>query len=195
MTKTDAELVRAASAGSARAFEELIKRYQKLVFNIVYHYLGRADAVEDVAQEVFLKLYKALPRFDPGRSLKSWVARITTNCCIDELRKRSRQRVHLLEDLKREDSENLEDIYGRFQKGFTVTEHDADTLFSLLQKQLDRVNEKDRMAFVLRELEGFDYNQIARALESSQLAARIRVCRVKKQLREQLEGLELVFGG
>lgn len=195
MTQTDAELVQAALAGSPQAFEELIKRYQKLVFNIVYHYLGRANAVEDVAQEVFLRLYKNLPRYDPAKSLKPWVSRITTNCCLDELRKTGKQRVRLLDDLKREESESLEDIHNRFQQGCVVTERDAETLFSILQKQLDRVADKDRMAFVLRELEGLDYSGIAQALGSSQLAARIRVCRVKKQLREELEGFELVLGG
>jgi len=62
--KTDAQLVEATVEGDPQAFEEIVERYQRLVFNIIYHYMGRRNEVEDLAQEVFLKVFRALDTFD-----------------------------------------------------------------------------------------------------------------------------------
>ncbi len=184
---TDAQLVKATVEGDPQASEEIVERYQRLVFNIIYHYVGRRNEVEDLAQEVFLKVFRALDTFDPTRPLKAWIARITANTCLDEIRKAPKRKVWSFADLGGDEESKIEYFYERFGQHSALTEEDVEELFELLEELMERLNRKDKMAFVLRELEGLSYPEIAQALESSELAVRIRVSRSKKRLQKDLE--------
>lgn len=186
METSDAVLVQQSLAGDARAFEQLIRRYQGLVFSIIGHYLGGRADVEDLAQDVFLKLYKALAAFDTGRSMKAWLARIATNRCYDELRKIRNRPQSLFCELAREEQEDLERFYRRFQAGDGFQPHEVESMFELLQRLLEQLPDKDRMAFVWREIEGQEYGEIAETMETTELAVRIRVSRSRKRLTEML---------
>ncbi len=187
--KTDAQLVKATVEGDPHAFEEIIEHYQRLVFGIIYHYMGRRNEVEDLAQEVFLKVFRALDTFDATRPLKSWIARITVNTCLDEIRKAPQRKVRIFADLGVDEESRIEYFYERFGQHSALTEEDVEELFELLEELMERFNRKDKMAFVLRELEGLSYPEIAQALESSELAVRIRVSRSKKRLQKDLEDI------
>lgn len=191
--KTDAQLVKATVEGDPQAFEEIVERYQRLVFNIVYHYMGRRNEVEDLAQEVFLKVFRALDTFDATRPLKSWIGRITANTCLDEIRKAPKRKVWSFADLGGDEENKIEYFYERFGQHSSLTEKDVEDLFELLEKLMERLNRKDKMAFVLRELEGLSYPEIAKTLESSELAVRLRVSRSKKRLQKDLE--EILYSG
>ncbi len=195
MAKTDEEIVTATLDGDPRAFEELIRRHQRSVFNIVYHYLGKRDEVEDVAQEVFLKVYRALATFDTGRPLKAWIGRIAANCCLDELRKNRKRKSTLFSDLADETGgEELTHFLDRFQRGDALSESEAEGLFELLQSLIDGLPEKDRMAFALREMEDQEYSEIARVMDTSEVAVRIRVSRSRKQILEKMRQLRFSAG-
>lgn len=188
MQISDAELVAQALKGDRGAAEEVVSRYQRLVFNILYHYLGPGSDIEDLAQEVFLKLFKNLERYDPKRPLKHWLARIASNQCIDEIRKRQKNPVRLESDLDLEENQSLEQLW--LNPGPAgLTDADAERCMNLLQRSMDVLSPKDRMAFVLREVEDRDYGEVAAMMGSSELAARIRVSRARKQLRKELEGV------
>lgn len=191
--ETDAQLVQATVAGDPHAFEEIVKRYQRLVFNIIYHYMGRRNEVEDMAQEVFLKVFRALDTFDATRPLKSWIARITVNTCLDEIRKAPGRKVQFFADLGGDEESRVEYFYERFSQHSALTEDEVEELFELLEELMDRLNEKDKMAFVLRELEGLTYPEIAQALQATELAVRIRVSRSRKRLQKDLE--EILYSG
>lgn len=191
--KTDAQLVKATVEGDPQAFEEIVERYQRLVFNIIYHYMGRRNEVEDLAQEVFLKVFRALETFDASRPLKSWIGRITANTCLDEIRKAPKRKVWSFADLGGDEESKIEYFYERFGQHSSLTEKDVEDLFELLEKLMERLNRKDKMAFVLRELEGLSYPEIAKTLESSELAVRLRVSRSKKRLQKDLE--EILYSG
>ncbi len=184
MAKTDEEIVTASLDGDPQAFEELIRRYQRLVFNIVYHYLGRRDEVEDVAQEVFLKVYRSLPTYDVARPLKAWISRIAVNSCLDELRRARKRKATLFSDVVDPEGGGLEQFLDRFQQGTRLSEHEAESLFRRFRGMIERLAEKDKMAFMLRELEGLEYSEIAEAMATTEVAVRIRVSRSKKQLVE-----------
>ncbi|MDA2923832.1 RNA polymerase sigma factor, partial [Acidobacteria bacterium AH-259-L09] len=184
--RTDGQLVRATLEGDPKAFEEIIERYQRLVFNIVYHYLGYRDEVEDLAQEVFLKVFRSLDTFDTERPLKSWISRITANACLDEIRRVRKRRIRLFSDLGRDEEERMEYFFEQFNQCSTLSEEEEQELFELLARSMERLNEKDKLAFVLRELEGLSYPEIARILDTTQLAVRIRVSRSKKKLQQEL---------
>ncbi|MCZ6484465.1 MAG: RNA polymerase sigma factor [Acidobacteria bacterium] len=193
MARTDAQLVKATLEGEPHAFEEIVGRYQRLVFHIVYHYLGRRDEVEDLAQEVFLKVFRSLDTFDAKRPLKAWISRITANTCLDEVRKARKRKIQLFADLGRDEEDRVEYFYERFSQHSTLSERDVQELFELLEKLMGRLNEKDKMAFVLRELEGLSYPEIAQALQTTELAARIRVSRSKRRLQKDLE--QVLYSG
>jgi len=193
MARTDAQLVKATLEGESHAFEEIVGRYQRLVFNIVYHYLGRRSEVEDLAQEVFLKVFRSLDTFDPKRPLKAWISRITANTCLDEVRKAHKRKIRLFADLGRDEEGRVEYFYERFSQHSALSERDVQELFALLEKLMGRLNEKDKMAFVLRELEGLSYSEIAQTLGTTELAARIRVSRSKRRLQKDLE--QVLYAG
>jgi len=167
---SDRELVESVLAGDGSAFQTLVERYQKLVFNIGFHYMGRREEVEDIAQEVFLKVYRSLSKYDPERPMKAWVSRITTNFCLDELRKRKVRRTQLFTDLVDEET-GTEIFFDRFTSGTVVSEFEAERVLAWLQGLMNGLADKDRMAFVLREVEGLEYSEIADAMETTELAA------------------------
>ena len=189
MARTDAELVEATLAGDPHAFEELVERYQRLVFNIIFHYAGFRNEVEDMAQEVFLKVYRSLDTFDLNRPFKAWIARITTNSCLDLWRRAKKQRVRFFSDLTEEEEQRIELLYGDFSRNGSIQETDVEELFRLLGQLMEKLHPKDKMAFVLRELEGLSYAEVAESMKCSEMAARIRVSRSKKKLQEALTGI------
>ena len=193
MARTDAQLVKATLEGDPHAFEEIVGRYQRLVFNIIYHYGGRRDEVEDLAQEVFLKVFRSLDTFDAKRPLKSWISRITANTCLDEIRRAPRHKFRLFTDLGRDEENRIEYFYDRFSQNSALSERDVQELFELLERLMERLSKKDKMAFVLRELEGLSYPEIAQTLGTTELAARIRVSRSKKRLQKDLE--QVLYSG
>ena len=186
MPATDAELVASALKGDSTAFAEIIKRYQRLVFNIVYHYLGRREPVEDLAQEVFLKVYRSLDRYDPQRPLRHWIGKITANQCLDALRKRKTRRTDVMSDLSEDEQGRIWRHYEMSSQGRQMAEDQAERCFAMLQQAMEGLGEKDRMAFVLRELDDMPYAEVAAMLNSSEVAARIRVSRARKTIRQRL---------
>ena len=188
MGLSDRELVKSALAGDGSAFQSIVERYQRLVFNIVFHYLGRREEVEDIAQDVFLRVYRSLSRYDPERPLKAWVSRITANACLDELRKRKIRKTQLFSDVD-EDEAGTQTLLDRFSSGTMLTEFEAERMFAWLHGLLDELPKKDKLAFVLREMEGMDYSEIAPTMETTELAVRIRVSRSKKKLLKSLRGM------
>ena len=191
MPKTDEELVKATLEGDTYAFEEIVERYQRLVFHIIYHYVGARDVVEDLAQEVFLKVFRSLETFDMRGPLKAWVSRITANTCLDELRRNRKQKVVTFSDLGSDDESRIEEFFEQFTSQGILTEKDVSELFVLLEKLMGRLNDKDKMAFVLRELEGLSYSDVAQAMETTEVAVRIRISRSKRKLQNDLEDILL----
>ena len=185
-------MVKATLEGDPYAFEEIVERYQRLVFSIIYHYVGARDVVEDLAQEVFLKVFQSLDIFDMRGPLKPWISRITANTCLDELRRNQRQKVYTFTDLGSDDESRIEESFEQFTSQGFLAEKDVSELFMLLGKLMGRLNVKDKMAFVLRELEGLSYSDVAQAMKTTEVAVRIRISRSKKKLQKDLEDILLV---
>src|SRR6476646_9350732 len=94
--KTDERvLIARAREGDQDAFREVVERYQAAVYNLAYRMLGNADEAEDAAQEIFVRVYRQLARYDPERKFSTWTLAIATNYCIDQLRRRRMQLVPL----------------------------------------------------------------------------------------------------
>jgi RNA polymerase sigma-70 factor (ECF subfamily) len=86
------ELIKRSAAGDLEAFSELVRRYEKKVFTVAYRFTGNYSDASDLAQEVFIRVYQALPRFRGEASFNTWLYRITANLCRDELRRQKRHK-------------------------------------------------------------------------------------------------------
>jgi len=181
----DFKQVRAFQAGDERAFEELVRRYQRQVANIVYLTLGNRDAVEDLVQEVFIRVYRSLKKFEFDASFYSWLYRITVNLCIDEIRRRRIRKTFSLQFFSEDHVEEKERPSRKIQ---TPSE-------SLLESEkrevvlnaLKRIAPMHRTVLVLREYENLSYDEIADVLKISVQAVKSRIFRAREEMRGLLK--------
>jgi RNA polymerase sigma-70 factor (ECF subfamily) len=157
----DTELVNACLAGDGRAFEELVARYQVRLLNFVYRTIGDRDRAEDLVQEVFIRVYRHLGRFDQGKKFSTWIYTIASNLAKNELRNRSRSPLVLFQAI----SAKFEDEDRPLQ--FEDEGSRPDDLFrkrhlrEAVEAAVQQLPAHHREVFVLRELEGKSYEEIA----------------------------------
>jgi len=176
----DFSLVKAFQAGDQHAFESLVRRYQHQVANLVYVTMGSRDDVDDIAQEVFIRVYKSLPRFKFDASFFSWVYRITMNLCIDEIRKRKIRKVLSLDFLTEDALEK-----SRKNKDHSMPSDSMllDERRQIVQSALQRLKPEHRDILVLREYKDLGYSEIAEALDISLEAVKSRIFRARSELK------------
>lgn len=182
----DGELVLRCQKGDPHAFEDLVRKYQQTILNLVYHYVGRRNDVEDAAQKIFVKVYFSLPKFDARRPFFPWLYRIAINQCYDELRKARRRRIHTFSDLSLEDVNSLEKLILQNDPPRRAEEGRPD-LEELLRRVLDQLPRAQRTAVVLRDIEELPYTKMAQVLKCSEQAARLKVFRARARLKTLLE--------
>ena len=179
-TADDLELVRAFQGGNEAAFDEIVRRYRNAVAAFIIATLGRASDVEDLSQEVFLRVHQALPRFKPEGSFPAWLYRITVNLCRDEIRKKRLRRFLSLDDM--EPSQPAFRDHSVSSDSLTMEHEQREVILDALAQ----VTEKYRTALVLREYEDLSYEEIAWTLGISEQAVKSRIFRAREQLRELL---------
>ena len=182
----DRDLVARCQKGNQAAFEELVRKYQKTVLNLVYHYIGHRNEVEDVAQKIFTKIYFSLHKFDLRRPFFPWLYRIAINQCYDELRHIRRRKVHTFSELSIEDTGSVENLIAQNDVSHYSGE-DLSEMRALLHRVLDQLPDKQRLAIVLRDMEGIPYTKMAEILQCSEQAARLKVFRARAQLKKLME--------
>lgn len=159
--KDDAGLVTAYLAGEERAFDELVTRYQTRLLNFVYRTIGDRERGEDLVQEVFVRVYRHLHRFDRSKKFSTWIYTIASNLAKNELRNRARNPLVLFQAIK----QNWQDDDRPVQ--FEDTASRPDDLFrkrhlrDLVESAVAKLPGHHRQVFVLRELEGKSYEEIA----------------------------------
>jgi len=181
----DSSLIESTLNGDESAFAELVRRYQAAVWGTVHRILGNSSENEDAVQEVFLRAYTALRKFDLRLPFGPWILRIATNHCIDLLRRKRGRKVQLWSELTEYDQERLlKDLpqnNDRDSSGMETSEGDV----RVAQSLLDGLNPKYRAAFILREVEERAYDEVARLLGTSEVAARVRVSRARFELQRR----------
>src|SRR6202521_1350891 len=159
----DRELVRRAQKEDKEAFEELVRRHQNRVFAVAGGILRNREDVEDIAQQVFLKAYFSIKRFDQRAAFSTWLYKITVNECWDLLRKKKvRPLIY--------ESELSEQQALQFDSPEKHPNHAPDTSDTLVARQyveglLAGIDERDRMMLILKEVEGFAVEEIAQMLK------------------------------
>jgi RNA polymerase sigma-70 factor, ECF subfamily len=190
----DASLIENTLKGDQGAFAELVRRYQAAVWGTVHRILGNSSENEDAVQEVFLRAFTALRKFDLKYPFGPWVLRIATNYCIDQLRRRKGRKMQLWSELTEFDQQRLMNNLSRDSDLESASIEGTEGYARVAQALLDGLNPKYRAAFILREVEEKNYDEVALALGTSEVAARVRVSRARadlqKKFRAYLSGLK-----
>lgn len=169
------------------AFTELLRRYQGYVERILYHLAPDWHDRSDLCQEVWLKVYRYLPRLEDPRKFKSWLSRITTNLFYDELRKRKRRSPAISLDEPRQFHDNS-GLTPEIATDAPTPEDDLATreFYEQLQKAIADLPPIFRTTIILREIEGMSYEEIAEITEASLGTVKSRIARARAKLQSQL---------
>ncbi len=160
----------------ADTFEPLMRAHERRVLSTAWRLLGRLEDAQDAAQEVFLRLYRYLDRFDASRPLEPWLYRVTVNVCHDLGRRRGARRAVSLEEVEP-------------SRPLVAAEPDPGEAASLAEERriveqaLATLAEKERAAIVLRDVQGLSTAEVADILESSPTTVRTQICRARLKIK------------
>lgn len=184
---SDQQLVQRVQAGDRAAFDLLVRKYQHRVLKLVSRFVSDAAEAEDVAQEAFLKAYRALASFRGDSAFYTWLYRIAINTAKNALVSNRRRPVDF--DLDLQDPEQY-DRHARLKEGDTpegvlLTEE----IRSVIERAMEQLPEDLRTAIVLRELEGLSYEEIAEAMDCPVGTVRSRIFRAREAIDRKLKPL------
>jgi len=179
----DRELVRLAQTGDKEAFEELVRRHQHRVFAVAGGILRRREDVEDIAQQVFVKAYFSIKRFDQRAAFSTCLYKITVNECWDLLRKKKVRPLLYESDLSEEQNQQFS-AAEKFESGAQDVSDklEAQQRIEILLQGLD---ERDRMMLILKEVEGFAIEEIAEILDLNANTVKVRLFRARRRIVSQ----------
>jgi len=180
----DRELVRLAKSDDKEAFELLVRRHQSRVFAVAGGILRNKEDVEDVAQQVFVKAYFSLKRFDQRAAFSTWLYKITVNECWDVLRKRKVRPLLYESDLSEEQARE----YNGFSEKATAPDvSDRLEARERVEKLLVDLDERDRLMLILKEVQGFSVEEIAEILEINGNTVKVRLFRARRRITERVK--------
>lgn len=185
-------LVRRAQAGDEAAFREVVERYQSKVFSIIHGIVRQRNDVEDIAQQVFAKVYLSLKSFDFRSSLITWIYKITVNECFDFLRKRKVRRLVYESDLSEDEVRRMENTEPAVDRHVPADSSLAqrDYVFKLLS----RVSEEDRTLLILKEVEGYSVEELAEQTGMNENTIKVKLFRARQKLVRAAQRLERAPG-
>ncbi len=175
MALTDNELVVRCLQRDEYAWQLLVERHSHRILNIAFQFTGRREEAEDLAQEIFLRVYRSLGRFDLNTVFLPWLVRVSRNLCIDEYRSRAREKAALVGE--EPDPERTPD-----QAPGPLRNLEERELEKRIRSGLARLPEELRTALVLRDLQGLSYLEIAEALELPEGTVKSRIHRGRLEL-------------
>jgi RNA polymerase sigma-70 factor, ECF subfamily len=178
----DAVLMALVARGDTPAFKQLVERHQTLVIGTVARMLGSNSDVEDVAQQVFIRVWKSAPRYAPTAKFTTWLLTITRNLVFNELRRRKRHPAETLDVHQGEESLPLPDRAARGPDEQLLDEE----MQRAVEKAIQMLPEKQRMAVILRRYEEKSYEEIAEVLDLSVPAVKSVLFRARTELRVAL---------
>lgn len=181
----DKQFISKAKQGDMAAFEELILQHEKMVYNVALRMMNHSEDAKDISQEVFIKAYRNISNFDERSTFSTWIYRITTNTCIDEMRKRKGKQTFSLDN----------EFEGEKSNWKREVADDADTPEkSILKKEekneilmaMEGVSEEYKMVFILRDIQGLSYEEISDILDLTLGTVKSRISRARKNIKEEI---------
>jgi RNA polymerase sigma-70 factor (ECF subfamily) len=189
--QSDLSLVQLAQRGDAGAFDALVRRYQHKVVKLVLRYVRDPAEAEDIAQEAFIKAYRALPRFRGDSAFYTWLYRIAINTAKNVLASRGRSPIQYEVD-RSDDDENYDVVANMKDTATPEALALTEEIRSTVTAAIDSLPEDLRTAIQLRELEGLSYEEIAAAMECPVGTVRSRIFRAREAIDARLRD---VFDG
>ena len=184
MVNDDAELVARVRAGSPDAYTELVRHNQQQVFSILHRYERDLHLVEDLAQDTFLKAWRALASFDGRAPFQHWLSRIAVHVALDHVRRRKRLSGTIaLPDLG-------EDSVSWLRDELPPRELEARQAREILDLALQSLSPTEQVVITLMEIEGHSVKEICSLTGDSSVAIRVRAMRARTKLRKAIEALE-----
>lgn len=185
----DDELVERTLAGDRDAFDMLVTRYSRSVFNLAGRFFRQPEAREDITQETFIKAYQSLHTYRRGASFERWLMRITINACYDELRRLKRRQEFNLADLTDDEVRWLEDALAKpALEKFEQAERNEQAA-ALAEKLLQTLSPEDRMVMLLYERDGLSTAEIAEITSWSRSKVKVRLFRARRALEKRIRRL------
>jgi len=186
-TSEEAVLVRRVQAKDEMAFREIVERYQTKVFSIIYGILRNHNDAEDIAQQVFSKIYFSIGNFDFRSSLLTWIYKITVNECYDYLRKKRVRKLVYESDFSEEDTMRMENSEtARDQRppvDKTLERQD------LIAKLLTKISDEDRSLIMLKEVEGHSAEELAQMTGMNENTIKVKLFRTRQKLLKAAQRL------
>src|SRR6266581_8025775 len=178
----DRELVRRAQGEDQEAFAELVRRHQHRVFAVAGGILRRREDVEDIAQQVFVKAYFSLKRFDQRAAFSTWLYKITVNECWDLLRKKKVRPLVYEADLSEEQARQ---IITSEEEGAGPDISERLEARQRVERLLEGLDERDRLMLILKEVEGFSIEEIGKVLDLNANTVKVRLFRARRRVVSQ----------
>jgi RNA polymerase sigma-70 factor, ECF subfamily len=179
VSPSDAELIERCLRKDNTAWDPLVARYRRRIFHIAYKFTGKHDVAEDLTQEIFLKVFRSLDKFNQDADFSTWLSSVARNYCIDHYRARKREREVVVEDLVAFDRAPA--ASGNPYRAL----EDRDRR-SFLRRGLELLPEKLREAVVLRDLSGLSYQEMADRLHLPEGTVKSRINRGREELARLL---------
>lgn len=177
----DHELIQQIRSGKKDLYADLVRQYHKKVMGYCLSMLQNHTDAEEAAQDIFVKAYQSLAKFKGNSSFSTWLYRITTNHCLDILRKRNRRKTYSLDSLVEDEGDHIHRLFSTSAVAAAQMENR-----DLAGKILSTLPEDYRVILTLREADGLEYQEIADFLNCSLDAVKGRLSRARKQLQENL---------
>jgi RNA polymerase sigma-70 factor, ECF subfamily len=176
----EAALVRRVQARDELAFREIVERYQSKVFSIIYGILRNHNDAEDIAQQVFAKVYFSIRNFDFRSSLLTWIYKITVNECYDYLRKKRVRKLVYESDFSEDDAKRMEASEPAVDRNAP-----ADTRLAqrdLILKMLEKVSQEERNLILMKEVEGHSVEELAQMTGLNENTIKVKLFRTRQKL-------------
>jgi RNA polymerase sigma-70 factor, ECF subfamily len=188
---TETELIREAQKGSRPAFDALVRQYDQAVLRLALHLTGSEQDAQDILQEAFLKAYRYLGNFRFECSFYTWIYRIVTNLCLDQLRRRKsrREEQSIIVDSSGEEMDLLNNISDTRAMANPERELERKVLGERIQEALEKLTPRERMVFELKHYQGLRLRTIGEMLNTTEETAKNTLFRATKKLRANLAAL------
>jgi RNA polymerase sigma-70 factor, ECF subfamily len=184
----DDELIRAAQRGDRSAFDSLVRRYDRSVLRLALHMLGNEQDAQDVHQDAFIKAYRHLSNFRFECSFYTWLYRIVTNLCLDQLRRRKSRKEDpsTLMDAAGEEMDLMANIQDERATANPARELDRKNMHTAIQSALDSLTPRERTVFELKHYQGLKLRTIGEMLSTTEETAKNTLFRATRKLRARL---------
>jgi RNA polymerase sigma-70 factor (ECF subfamily) len=184
----EAALVRRVQDRDEMAFREIVERYQAKVFSIIFGILRNHNDAEDIAQQVFSKIYFSIKNFDFRSSLLTWIYKITVNECYDYLRKKRVRKLVYESDFSEEDALRMENSDTATDQALPVDTRLAQR--DLVVKLLDKLSEDDRTLLLLKEVEGHSVEELSQMTGMNENTIKVKLFRARQKLLKVAQRLQ-----